>query len=476
MGELDAVVVGSGPNGLAAAVTLARQGLAVRVLEAAGTIGGGTRTEELTLPGFLHDDCSAVHPLGVASPFFRACKLERYGLEWVQPDYPLVHPVDDERRGVLHHSLEETAAGLGVDAERYRSLMAPFVKRWKALAGDILTPVTHVPPRHPLLLARFGLHSLRSAAGLARARFETDEAQALFAGMAAHAILPMDRPLTASFGLVLGVAAHGSGWPIAQGGSRSITDALAAYLRELGGEIECDRPVRSLRDMPAARARLFDVTPRQLIAIAGAELPASYRGRLERFRRGAGVFKVDYALSGPIPWRAAEAHRAGTVHLGGTLAEVMAAEHAVGQGRAPEVPFVLVVQQSVFDASRAPAGKHTGWAYCHVPYGCNEDMTARLERQIERFAPGFGELVLARRVRNPEALAAYNENYVGGDIAGGAHDGLQLFMRPLVSLDPYRVPLRGTYLCSSSTPPGAGVHGMCGYWAARSALKHTFRN
>jgi phytoene dehydrogenase-like protein len=470
--EYDTVVVGTGPNGMAAAVTLARAGRSVLVLEGADVIGGGTRSEELTLPGYLHDVCSAIHPMGVASPFFQSLRLNEHGLEWVQPDAPLAHPFDDAAAALLERSVATTAAGLGSDGPAYRALMEPVVRNWHKLDDQLMGPLLGVP-RYPLLAARFGLRAIRSARHLAK-RFQGDAARGLFAGLASHGILPLDRLLTGSFGLVFGATAHAAGWPLAGGGSQKIADALASYLRSLGGEIQTARPVRSFNDLPPARAHLFDTNPRQMARIAGDRLPLRYRRKLEGFRYGPGAFKVDYALDGPIPWKAEECLRAATVHVGGTFEEVAAAEEAVGRGEHPERPFVLLAQQSLFDPSRAPAGKHTAWAYCHVPNGSDLDVTDRIEDQIERFAPGFRDRVLARAVLSPAWLEEHNPNYVGGDIAGGWHGGLQLIARPTLSLVPYATPNPSIYLCSASTPPGGGVHGMCGYWAAKAALRRSF--
>ncbi len=464
----DAIVVGSGPNGLAAAITLARAGRSVLVREAAATIGGGMQTAEVTLPGFQHDICSAVLPLGVASPFFRTLPLEAYGLRWIYPPLALAHPFDDGTAATLERSLAATAATLGADATAYQNLMAPFVAGWGDLEGSLLGPLA--VPRHPFALARFGLQAIRSADGLARGLFKDERARALFAGLAAHSIQALDQPATAAFGLVLGILGHAVGWPVAAGGSGQLANALASYLRALGGVIETGAPVAALAELPSARAIVFDVTPRQLLRIAGDRLPASYRSKLEHYRYGPGVFKVDYALDGPLPWRAAEALRAGTVHLGGTLAEIAHSESEVAQGRHPEQPFVLLAQQSLFDPSRAPAGKQTLWAYCHVPHGSTVDMTLAIERQIERFAPGFKDRILARSVMNTRAMEQHNANYIGGDINGGIQDLRQLWTRPTARLVPYSTPAPGIYLCSSSTPPGGGVHGMCGYYAARAVL------
>jgi phytoene dehydrogenase-like protein len=469
---VDAVIVGSGPNGLSAAIVLARAGLRVRVHEAEPTLGGGARSAPLTLPGFVHDVCSAIHPLAVSSPFFRSLDLRDRGLEWIHPDVDLAHPLDDGTAAVLVRSVEATAAALGEDAEAYRRLVAPIARRFPLLLESVLGPAARVPP-HPLLLARFGARAMLSATRLAGA-FGGSRARALMAGCAAHSSVPLDSPFTASFALLFAASAHASGWPLPRGGSQRIADALAATLRALAGEIVVGDRVESLERLGAARAVLFDTSPAVLDRVAGDRLPARYRSRLRRFRRGPGIFKIDYALRGPVPWRAPECRRAGTVHLGGTLEEIAASEAEVARGRHPDRPFVLVAQQSLFDPTRAPAGQQTLWAYCHVPNGSSVDMTGRIEAQIERFAPGFRDLILARAVADTREVEARNANCAGGDIAGGASDGLQLLARPVLSLDPYATPARGLYLCSSSTPPGAGVHGMCGFHAARSALRRSF--
>jgi len=470
---MDAVVVGAGPNGLAAAVTLARAGLSVLVLEAADVAGGGTRSEELTLPGFVHDVCSTVHPLGAASAFFAGLPLGDHGLAWAHPQVPAAHPLPDGTAAMLERSLDATAAGLAGDGSSWRRLIGPLVDQWDPLIDTLLAPVLRVPP-HPLVLTRFGLRAILPAATLASRLFRADAARALFAGLAGHAILDLGAPLTSSFGVTLGASAHAVGWPVARGGSQHIADALVSYLRSLGGEVATGQRVSSLADLPGARAVLFDLTPRQIVAIAGERLAGGYRRRLQRYRYGSGSFKVDYALDGPVPWTAPGVARAGTVHVGGTLDEVVAAEHDVARGRHPERPFVLCAQPSLFDAGRAPEGRHTFWAYCHVPPGSTVDMTAAIEAQVERFAPGFRDRVLARHVMFPADLERHNANNVGGDVAGGSHGGLQLVGRPVLAADPYALPIEGmaAYLCSSSTPPGAGVHGMCGWWAAQSALRH----
>ena len=469
MSAYDAVVVGSGPNGLSAAIVLARAGLRVLVLEAHETIGGGARTEELTLPGFKHDICSAIHPMGVMSPFFKTLPLAEHGLVWLDSPYPITHPLDDGSAAVLELSVDKTAARLGGDGDAYRRLMQPFASNAAALFDEILRPL-RLLPHHPFLLARFGLDGVRSALSLAK-RFRGDAARALFGGCAAHSFLPLDGAGSASFGLVLAIAGHAIGWPCAKGGSGAIIEALASYFRSLGGTIQTSTPVRSMGDVPSSRAVLFDVTPRQIADIAGNELPPSYTKRLRRFRYGPGVFKIDWALDGPIPWRAEECRHSATVHVGGTIEEIAEHEAAIWQGRNTGRPFVLVAQQSLFDDSRAPDRKQTGWAYCHVPHGSTDDMTDAIEQQIERFAPGFRQRILARHTMNTAAYESYNANIVGGDISGGANTLAQVMARPFLRRDPYSTPNKRIYLASSSTPPGGGVHGMCGYWGARSAMK-----
>ena len=464
----DAVVVGAGPNGLSAAITLAESGRSVLVLESAETIGGGMRSAELTLPGFVHDVCAAIHALGAASPALQRMGLERHGLEWLHPQIALAHPLDDGRAAVLHRSLDETVSGLGVDGRSWRRLFEPLLRQWDELIPQVLGPILTVP-RHPLVLARFGANALVPASIMQR-RFDTPEAAALFGGCSAHAFLPLTHPLTSAFGISLALAGHAVGWPVAKGGSQVLADAMAARLIELGGTIRTSSPVRSMDDLPPHRAALFDTNPAQLARIAGDLLPANYRRRLLRFRHGPAAFKIDYALDGPVPWTDESCRRAGTVHVGGTFDEIRSAEADAGRGRSPDKPFVLVVQQSVFDSTRAPAGKHTLWAYSHVPNGSPLDGTDALERQIERFAPGFRDLVLARHVTTPAGFEAYNPNYVGGDIGGGAHSGSQLIFRPTFGLHSYSTPNPSLLLCSASTPPGAGVHGMGGYHAARRAL------
>ena len=465
----DAVVIGSGPNGLAAAITLARAGARVLVVEAKATPGGGMRTQEITLPGFRHDICAAIHPLGLASPFFRNLSLAGYGLEWILPPVSLAHPLDDGRAVAVTRGLDETAAGLGRDAAMWRRLFGPLTDHWQAAIDDLLAPF-HIP-RHPLLFGAYALPLAAPAALLAQTLFREDRARAVFAGMAGHSILPLEASPTAAVGLLLTMLAQSVGWPVAKGGSQAIADALVRYLQGLGGDVVCGWEVADLAELPRARAYLFDTAPKGLLQIAGDRLPAGYRRQLARFRYNPGVFKVDWALDGPIPWTAEACHHSATVHIGGTLQEIAAAERAVWRGEHAARPFVLLAQQSLFDATRAPAGKQTAWAYCHVPNGSTVDMTDAIERQVERFAPGFRERILARSTRHAAAMEAYNPNYVGGDINGGVQDLLQHFTRPSLSLTPYRTPAKGIYICSSSTPPGGGVHGMCGYYAAQVVLR-----
>jgi len=463
----DAVVVGSGPNGLAAAITLAQAGRSVVVYEAEATPGGGARSAELTLPGYVHDTCSAVYPLALGSPFFRTLPLAQHGLQWIHPAAPLAHPLDDGTAVVVERSIDATAANLGTDGDAYRRLMNYFCSRWEGLDVDLLGPPRL--PRHPLLLARFGLHGIRPAGSFAHSYFNSVRARALFAGLAAHSMLPLEALGSAAFGLVLGIAAHAVGWPVARGGAQRLTDALVSYARSLGVEIVTGRRIAALSELPKARTVLCDVTPRQLLAMAGSQLPDGFRNRLQRYRYGMGAFKIDWALSAPVPWKAADCARAATVHLGGTIEEVGASERAAARGELSERPFVLIAQPSLFDETRAPAGGHTLWGYCHVPHGSNMNMVEKIENQIERFAPGFRDRVLARSIRTPADLEQHNANLVGGDINGGAANLGQLILRPTMSL--YKTAAPGLYLCSASTPPGGGVHGMCGYFAARKALK-----
>lgn len=469
MTKYDAIIIGSGPNGLAAAVTLAKAGRSVAVLEAKGTVGGGMRSLELTRPGFIHDVCSAIHPLGMGSPFFKDLPLADFGLNWIQPTLPLAHPLDDGTAAILDTSIEATGASLGEDARAYVRLITPFVKNWPKLAREFLGPLRF--PRHPIAMTGFGLRAVLPATVLSKLAFRGERARALFAGLAAHSVLPMEHVPSSAIGLILGVLAHVVGWPLPQGGSQSIADALVAYLESLGGEVQTGVKIESMADLPPAKAYLFAVGPHQLAKIVGDGFPAGFRRQLQRYRYGPGVFKVDYALSEPIPWTADECRQAGTVHVGGTLAEIAVSERAMWRGQHAEQPYVLLAQQSLFDDSRAPAGFHTGWAYCHVPAGSTRDMTDIIENQIERFAPGFRDTILEGHTMTTRDYTAYNPNYIGGDINGGIADLFQLFTRPTTRLNPYTTPLKNVYLCSASTPPGGGVHGMCGYFAAKTVLR-----
>jgi phytoene dehydrogenase-like protein len=466
----DAVVIGAGPNGLAAAITLAQAGKSVVVFEANSSLGGGVRSAELTLPGYTHDLCSSVYPLAIGSPFFRTLPLHNHGLEWIDPSVPLAHPLDDGGAVLLHRSVNETMRGLSEDGDAYRKVFGWLADCWDGLDADILAP-PHAP-RHPLQLVRFGYSAIQPARRFATERFSGLRARALFAGIAAHSMLPLDRFGSAAFGLVLGAAAHAFGWPLVRGGAQRLADALSAYFMSLGGEIVLGRSVGSLEELPQSRAVLCDLTPRQVATIAGARLAAGYRQRLSRFRYGMGAYKIDWALSAPVPWRAPECSLAATIHLGGSLEEIAASEAAAWNGEHARRPFVLIVQPSLFDDSRAPIGKHTLWGYCHVPNGSASNMTENIETQIERFAPGFRDCVLARTIAPPAELERRNANLVGGDINGGAPDIRQLFLRPNRKL--YSTSEKGLYLCSASTPPGGGVHGMCGYFAARRALREIF--
>jgi phytoene dehydrogenase-like protein len=472
--EYDAVVIGAGPNGLAAGIELARAGASVLLVEAEDTIGGGTRTRELTLPGYSHDVCSAIHPLLLASPFFRKLPLDEYDLELIHPRAPLAHPLDGGRAVLLRRSLEETAETLGPDGPAYRKLMHPTITGWERISPGVLGPLRI--PRHPIGLARFGLTGIESALDLVNGKFRHDSARALIAGIAAHSMLRLDQRPTAGFALVLAALAHAFGWPLVKGGSNEISKALGAHFQSLGGTISTGWTIKSIDELPPHRAAVFDVTPAQLLRIAGDRLYGPYRSRLKRFRYGPGVFKIDWALNGPVPWAATECSDAATVHVAGTAEEVAASEAAVAIGAHPERPYVLAAQQSLFDASRAPEGKHTLWAYCHVPHGSTVDMTDRIEEQVERFAPGFRDLVLERHTMNATQMESYNANYVGGDINGGRQDLRQLFSRPVWRLNPYTTGGKDIYICSSSTPPGGGVHGMCGYWAARAVLRRSLRD
>jgi phytoene dehydrogenase-like protein len=467
--EFDVVVVGAGPNGLCAAIALAQQGKSVLVVEAHATPGGGLRTAELTLPGFLHDVCSAVHPLGELSPYMRTLPLAEHGLEFVHPRFSAAHPLPDGQVALLMRSVRATSDLLGIDGPAYRSLVQPLLANPEALLADLLGPL-RIPTR-PIGFTRFGLHGMRSAAGLARSVFKRPIARALFAGCAAHAIMPLENLFSGAVGLMFLLSGHLTDWPVAKGGSGAIARALVSYLESLGGQLRTGLEVSSLSQLPAARAYMFDLAPSQVAKIAESELPAGYRRRLARYNYGPGVFKIDYALSGPIPWRAAACGQASTVHVGGTLEEIAHSERSAFRGEICDAPFVMVCQQSHFDPTRAPAGKQTGYAYCHVPFSSGVDMTDRIERQIERFAPGFRDRVLARHLRTPRDLERDNPAYVGGVIAGGASDITQLFTRPVARIDPYTTPNPRLFLCGASTPPGGGVHGMCGFFAAHSVLR-----
>jgi phytoene dehydrogenase-like protein len=465
----DAVVIGSGPNGLSAAIALAQGGASVLVLEAADDIGGGTRTAELTLPGFRHDVCSAVHTTGILSPFFRTLPLSEHGLRWIVPEASVAHPLDDQPAVMMWRSADRTAAELGADARSYRDLVAPFLDEPHGFFSDALGPLGW--PEHPLTFTRFGLQAIWPASAFARWRFQQSRARALFAGCAAHSVLPLSKMFTAALGLIFSIAAHVEAWPVAAGGSQAIPSALASVLVELGGEIRTGVRVATGCELPAARVYLFDTSPDQLSSIAGGALPEGYRRRLGRYRYGPGAFKLDWALDGPIPWRDPRCLEASTVHVGGTLDEIALSEATMFRGKHAERPYLILCQQSQIDPSRAPEGKHTGYAYCHVPGGSTVDMTAAIENQVERFAPGFKDLILARHAMNTQDFHHYNPNYVGGAITGGVADMFQLFTRPVARLDPYTTPNPRIYICSAATPPGGGVHGMCGYHAAQSALE-----
>jgi phytoene dehydrogenase-like protein len=480
--QYDAVVIGAGPNGLAAAITIARAGYSVIVYEASATPGGGSRSKELTLPGFTHDVCSAVHPYGAVSPFFQTLPLARYGVQWIHAPVPLAHPLPDGRVALLTRDLDGLAATLGAaDAAAWRRLVEPTINHWDAIVAGGLGPIRPLrqlrQPIASLSLARFGLFALQSARGVAERSFTDDPARALLAGIAAHAMLPLEQPPTAAAGMLMIGMAHVAGWPVVRGGSQRLTDALVAYLRDLGGVIKTNHPITSLHELPRARVILADVTPRQLVALADDKLPDGYARRLSRYRYGPGVFKIDFALDGPVPWRNPAAARAATVHIGGTLPELALSERAVWNGEPSPRPFVLLAQPSLFDHTRAPVGKHTIWAYCHVPHAADIDMTERIEAQIERFAPGFRDRILAKHTFSARQMEAYNANYVGGDINGGLANLAQLFTRPIITPDianPYATPTPGLYICSSSTPPGGGVHGLCGQFAAQAALRSVF--
>lgn len=471
--QYDAVVIGSGPNGLAAAIYLAERGLSVLITEAAEKIGGGMRSEEVTLPGYVHDICSAIHPLTVVSPYFRTLPLEDFGLEFILPPASVAHVLDDSTAVLLKQSVDETAADLGADGAAYKRLVDVLARHFGTLVPDLLAPL-RFPRGNPFLMAAFGIKSMTSARNLVDHYFKEERARALFAGNAAHSMIPLETVPSAAYGLVLLLTGHAIGWGFPRGGAYKIADALAAYFKSLGGKIETATEVKNIDELPASRVVLFDLTPRQILRIAGHRLPESYCRRLEKFRYGAGVFKMDFALSEPIPWKAKECFEAGTVHVGGTFEEVAESERFHEQGKISDKPFVLVAQNSLFDATRAPAGKHIGWAYCHIPHNSPVDMTERIENQIERFAPGFRDCIIAKATKNALQMEQWNANYIGGDINGGAGILSQLFTRPVAKLNPYAMPTEGFYICSSSTPPGGGVHGMCGYHAAKTAFEKEF--
>lgn len=470
--DFDAVVVGSGPNGLAAAITLQQAGLCVLILEGKSTIGGGLRTAELTLPGFHHDICSAIHPLAVGSPFFEKLPLKEFGLEFVNPVLPAAHPFDGGTAAILSTSLKETAQLLGNDQHTYTRLIGTVVNQWPLIVKNVLGPLDF--PKHPIALAQFGVKALQSAKSISK-KFSTKEAKGLWGGMTAHSIQPLTNISSAAIGIVLMAAAHLRGWPIPKGGSQTIANALASYFISLGGKIEANVYINSLDQLPSSRTVLFDITPKQLLKIAGHRFSALYKWQLNKYRYGMGVFKIDWALDAPIPFTAKDCRKAGTVHLGNSFEEISIAEQDIWNGKHPEKPFVLLAQPSLFDDTRAPDGKHTAWAYCHVPHGSTTDMTEAIEKQVERFAPGFRERIIAKHTMNTSQIESYNPNYIGGDINGGVIDLGQLFTRPALRRSPYRTSAKGIYICSSSTPPGGGVHGMCGYHAARRALKDIFK-
>ena len=465
----DAVVVGAGPNGLAAAIELSTKFKSVFLVEAEETIGGGVRSAELTLPYFIHDICAAVHPLAIASPFIRSLNLQKYGLSWIQPEIPLAHPFEDGSALYLHRSLEITADALGLDGKTYRELLTPFVENHEKLLSDILAPLHF--PAHPMIMARFAIQALHSAKHLAYTKFKTQQTRTLFAGMAAHAMIPLDKPATAAFGIILATLAHSVGWPIIQGGSQKLADALADSFRQNGGEIITGKTITSMKDLPKARFYFFDVTPRQLLNITGLDLSHNYRRKLSRFRYGPGICKVDWALKEPIPWKAPICRKAGTVHLGNSFEEINASVRQASMGKVPASPYIVLAQQSIFDPARAPEGRHTAWAYCHVPHGSAENVADLMENKIERHAPGFREIILAKSSMTAVDMERHNQNYVGGDINGGLQDLSQLYTRPVMSLFPYRTSQKNIYICSSSTPPGGGVHGLCGYYAAQAVCK-----
>ena len=468
----DAIVVGAGPNGLAAAITLQRHGLSVCLLEAKSSIGGGMRTQELTLPGFKHDVCSAVHPLLMSSPFFQSLPLKQYGLEFIQPSLPLAHPLEGEEAAFLSKSLEDTVESLGIDGQRYLAWIQPLIRDWEGLAAGVLNPLD-LSPRNLFRLSKFAIHSLRSAESIAGS-FKTGKAKGVWAGLAGHSMLPFKELMAGTTGLILAATAHTVGWPIVKGGSGTIAQAMGAYFQDLGGVIQTDFEVQDMHALPAWKALLFDLGPQQILQIGGNHFNSHYSRALRKYRYGMGVFKMDWALHEPVPFKASVCQAAGTLHLGNAYAEIANAEQITAMGKVAKKPFVLFSQPSVFDSSRAPKGKHVAWGYCHVPHGACVNMQEAIEEQVERFAPGFKDCILARHSYNAQEMQAYNPNYIGGDINGGVLDLRQLFFRPTPSLSPYRTPAKGIYICSASTPPGGGVHGMCGYNAARQVIKEVF--
>ncbi len=469
MNKYDAAIIGSGPNGLAAGILLLKAGLSVVILEAGDKIGGGTRTSELTIPGYLHDVCSAVHPLGAGSPLFQKLPLSEYGLKWIFPQKSVVHPFEDGTASYISLSIDETAESLKADADTYKKLMIPLMENSDVLIKDIFSPLSF--PSDVISMIRFGAKAFHPAYKFAFRRFRGNEARSLFAGLSAHSSLSLDKMFTSAFGLILGITGHKPGWPVPAGGSQKIADALSGYFKSLGGKIITECVVDNLSDIPESGIKVFDLTPEQILKIIGNKLPAGYTRRLKKYRYGPGVFKIDYALSHPIPFKSKECSESAAIHIGGEVDEIYLSEYQVWQGKNPDKPFIIFVQPSLFDKTRAPEEKHTAWAYCHVPNGSIEDMTDRIENQIERFAPGFRDIVIARNKMNTGDLQSYNANYVGGDINGGVQDWKQLISRPVLSLSPYSIPLKGYYICSSSTPPGGGVHGMCGYNAVKQILK-----
>jgi phytoene dehydrogenase-like protein len=465
----DAVIVGSGPNGLAAGIKIAEAGFSVKIIEEKETIGGGLRSSEITLPGYVHDICSAIHPLGIASPFFKKLPLDKFGLEWIFPPISMAHPFDNGHAAVLKNSIVESAESLDEDKKNYINRIRLLIKDWDLLLEDILSPVKI--PAHPIALSKFGFFGIQPAELFIKNFFSGNNAKSLFAGTAAHSILALNEFFTSAIGLVLLVSGHKSGWPFSKGGSQKLANALSSYFKSLGGEIDVNHPVNSLNDLPSSKTVLFDITPEQLLAIFEDRLPRHYKNQLQKFRYGPGVFKIDWALNAPIPFISAECMQAGTVHIGGNFKEIIQSEHEVSTGLHPEKPFVILAQQSLFDETRAPAGKHTALAYCHVPNGSNLDMTERIENQIERFAPGFKDIIIDKHIISTSKFEIHNSNYIGGDINGGIQDWRQIFTRPAIKLNPYSIPVEGYFICSSSTPPGGGVHGMCGYNAALRAIK-----